>query len=309
MKEFTNFDGIIPEDNKRYFLLGDGDILEVGVDHEMYDNPFVRGDAYGKAHGYSSYQYSGSTRDSAINALEKDICNESLGRIDLAIEDFLRNDMTIKETVNDGEVSKEIQCPSIILWNLEMDEEDNTLSKEDLFDKYSDYIWAYGHPDGGHTFDEMSLSEKLGFCKEHDIDISDYLLIADIRHAPSQTEHSVIVMDIDDVRAIGGTRYADVYDLSVMSDDQKERVLDEQVRMFDAWAQGDVYYCATYDKSGSVTDFAAGFYGQNEITSEVNWYEGNHDVRIVADLGAHRNIKECMEANRKDLEKSNDIER
>ena len=298
IKEFDYFNGHIPDGEKAYFLLRDGDVLEVDYDREFYDNPFITGHAYGKVHDYDSYGYSGTSRGEAIDKMEENVCTDTMVGIDQEIAAFLLNDMKTTDFIgDDGEPCKKVVIPSVQIDTV-VEGEDAKLDNSKLFSEIYDYVMDNGRPVGGAVINEMTLGDKVDFCKENNIDISDHLLIADTRYDYSQTQCAVIMMDINDMKEAG-------FDMFKLDKDQRERVLNEQVRMFDHWANGDVYQWTSYDLSQNVTDFASGYFGPDEIRDAVNHFDYHNTAGVAYDLGSHRNIEECIETHRDNLERFN----
>ena len=302
MKEF-NFNADIPYDKNRYVLMEDNSILEVGRDSNT-ESPFELGLCAGN-YGSGDYDIP-AYRD----AWEK-MSSNTIDAIENRVAAFLMEHMQIENGLNlnyetrdengnelpEGEEVLLVAFPDVIdLINVrtELNEDDFksivtdkdanrllTLIQEDFYDPFCG-------PDG-----KFSPKEMIEFCKNNDINISDIALVATVNLDRSNV--AVVFIEANSFNEYSGIELKDA------TQEQKDNVLKESVDMLNTWNDNEVYQWTLYDKHGDEIESGGGYYGEDMIKDAVETFADGYDVSPVKDLGTHKDIANCLYANKNTL--------
>ena len=293
-KEFElNLD--IPYGDNRYVLMSDDTIIEIGR-YDYPDDPcgsFCAGN-----HGY------GRNQEEAYNEVWKQMHSDTNNAILETLGKFLMDEMQVE----DGQVTEYALVPNIIIGEtdskvlvfpsiekmcLAIDEEDlRDLTPSQLLDMVmGDYHDPFCGSDG-----RFSLKAVVDFCNEHNVDLSNTVLMDGFQ--ADSSGYAVVYIDTKAAR-----QYYDT-ELSEMSADFKNSILEETKSMVQEWNDGNVYDCVSYDRAGNDNGFIGTFYGDDAVKEGM----GALEVHPVKDLGTHSDIDECLD-NMKELDKSRGDER
>ena len=263
--------------DNNYFLLENGNILEVVNDDLRWDHFKTWDDSHGIADDFNDLYESMS--EAAYDEISK-----------RAIDNFIKE--------NDGKLElRNSEIPGDPNnWGLYDKATDECVFKDDLFtnedDAYRDAMAAYfanvvaqtseSRAALGYSYSNCDLKELLEYCKEKEIDISDMLEYREV-HSRIDRNSSAIAFADTSYAAIAGV--------------EPSKIIDGAAIELQAYLDQEVYRANEYTIDGEEVDSCSGFIGDD---IEMNGIEDNFG-KAIEKLGSYENLEACLEDNQEKL--------
>lgn len=280
----------------QFYLAGDGNIIEIArQEASEHDNPFN----YDDGMGHCCYW---NKAEDAYKALNAELSKETVGALADRFAEYMYQDhiLTPMEDEYRGSVVvlgfKTLTDDGFIIPMDEFEENyKGGFDKDTLFD----YVYSHGKSvvgieDNWHQVGPNHHENHFNYatlCVDNKIPIDDILLITE---QSVYYDCAVIAIENSQYKSWTGKELKD------LSEEDKSKLLDSHIKLFDQWTGDELYGVIKYDKHGDEIDSCYGYFGAESVDLEMG-----KEPDIKKNLGVHSDIANCLYANRKELSKAN----
>lgn len=260
-----NFEMNIQEGKNQYFQTDKGNILEVYRD-ASFPNPKHAGLTF--ATRLSGRYHAEAYKMAELNmASAPEIPTAQLSAVDrMLLRPELNDPSWIPTKTDELRALTGVNTPKL------------NISVHELQERVNGYIDAHAGEFSPGAKYIRSLDELLNFCEDHGIQTDDMLLL---REVPEGQNIVLYIYDNNAFKAETGMDLADA------PKELKAAVMDEAIKMYQAYRDGQMYGCNLYNAKGLHMAEHRGFFGNN---IEENGMLDNLTDKLTADMGQFANI-------------------